>query len=176
MRRKTLALLLIATMLLALCALPAARAAGPYTAALCAANEHVLFSFKAGSKTLSICVSDDPDYIVYRYGTKDSDFGRTARQREVIEKIFLKLSKMTALDLMSLVLQNASSVYTNLSVSQLAGFAPVLISMKDAKTSELRLPIDGAYTSKTISGMSVLVPDRQKNMDALMKFLEDAKQ
>ena len=110
-------------------------------------------------------------YARYRYGTKDGDFGRTARQREVITKIFAKLSEKTALELMSLVVSNVSSVYTNLSAAQLASFAPVLISMKDAQFAEFRLPIDGAYTSKTISGMSVLVPNREKNMNALMDFL-----
>jgi LCP family protein required for cell wall assembly len=112
-------------------------------------------------------------YARYRYGTKDGDFGRTARQREVITKIFEKLSGMTALQLMKLVVDNASNVFTNLSVSDLASFAPVLISMKDAQIDEMRLPIDGGYKSRTISGMAVLVPDRTKNMDALMKFLEE---
>jgi len=110
-------------------------------------------------------------YARYRYGTSDGDFGRTARQREVITKIFEKLSGMTALELMRLVVDNASDVYTNLSISELTSFAPVLISMKDAQIDELRLPIDGGYKSKTISGMSVLVPDREKNMDALLEFL-----
>ncbi len=112
-------------------------------------------------------------YARYRYGTKDGDFGRTARQREVITKIFEKLSGMSALQLMRLVVDNASDVYTNLPIADLASFAPVLISMKDANIAELRLPIDGGYKSKTISGMSVLVPDREKNMDALMNFLEE---
>lgn len=110
-------------------------------------------------------------YARYRYGTKDGDFGRTARQREVITKIFDQLSAMTALQLMRLVVDNASHVYTNLAVADLASFAPVLISMKDAEIDELRLPVDGAYDSKTISGMSVIVPNRTKNMDALMEFL-----
>ncbi len=110
-------------------------------------------------------------YARYRYGTKDGDFGRTARQREVITKIFEKLSGMNVLSLMRLVVNNASNVYTNLAVSDLASFAPVLISMKDASIEELRLPVDGGYKSRTIAGMSVLVPDRTKNMDALMEFL-----
>lgn len=112
-------------------------------------------------------------YARYRYGTKDGDFGRTVRQREVITKIFDKLSSMTALQLMRLVVDNASQVYTNLAVADLAAFAPVLISMKGAEIAELRLPVDGAYKSRTVSGMSVLVPDRGKNMDALMDFLEE---
>ena len=112
-------------------------------------------------------------YARYRYGTSDGDFGRTARQREVITKIFEKLGDMTVIELMSLVVDNSKNIYTNISVSDLASFAPVLVSMREAQIEELRLPIDGGYTSKTISGMSVLVPDREANMQALMDFLGD---
>jgi hypothetical protein len=31
--------------------------------------------------------------------------------------------------------------------------------------------VDGGYTSKTISGMAVLVPNRSKNVSAITKFL-----
>lgn len=112
-------------------------------------------------------------YARYRYGTADGDFGRTARQREVITKIFEKLSGMTVIELMSLVVDNSENIYTNISVSDLASFAPVLVSMREAQIEELRLPVDGGYTSKTISGMSVLVPDREANVQALMDFLGD---
>ena len=110
-------------------------------------------------------------YARYRYGTEDGDFGRTKRQREVIMKIFEKLSVKTVVELMTMVVENASNVYTNLSVADLASFAPVLVSMKDAQIEQLRLPLDSAYASKTVSGMSVLVPDRKKNAQALMEFL-----
>jgi len=112
-------------------------------------------------------------YARYRYGTADGDFGRTVRQREVITKIFEKLAEMTVIELMSLVVENAGSIYTNITVNDLASYAPVLISMKDAEIEELRLPIDGGYYSDTVSGMSVLVPYREKNMEALMQFLGD---
>ena len=38
-------------------------------------------------------------YARYRYGTSDGDFGRTARQREVITKIFYKLVDMSMVEL-----------------------------------------------------------------------------
>ncbi|MGI6239400.1 MAG: LCP family protein [Christensenellales bacterium] len=110
-------------------------------------------------------------YARYRYGTKDGDFGRTERQREVILKIFDQLSEKTALELMTLAVNNASNVYTNLSVSQIAGFAPVMLTMRDAQIAQLRLPVDGGYSDRTVAGMSVLVPDRKKNVDALVNFL-----
>jgi len=110
-------------------------------------------------------------YARYRYGTADGDFGRTARQREVVTKIFDKLSGMTVIQLMSLVMDNAGNVYTNIPLDELASFAPVVVSMNGAEIQELRLPVDGGYTSQTIAGMSVLVPDRDVNARALMEFL-----
>lgn len=110
-------------------------------------------------------------YARYRYGTKDGDFGRTKRQREVVQKIFESLCTRSAVELMNLVVDNAGNVYTNLSVAELAQLAPVLLAMKDAEFDELRLPIDKGYSSKRISGMSVLVPNRKKNIEALAEFL-----
>ena len=112
-------------------------------------------------------------YARYRYGTSDGDFGRTVRQREVVTLIFEKLTQKTAIELMNLVVDNAKNIYTNLSVAELAAFAPVMISMKDAEIAELRLPVDGAYKHQTVAGMSVIVPDREKNMAAVMEFLEE---
>lgn len=110
-------------------------------------------------------------YARYRYGTPDGDFGRTGRQREVIIKIFQKLCTKSVVELMGLVALNLDSVYTNLSVSELVSFAPVMLSMTDANMLELCLPVDGAFKHKTISGMAVIVPDREKNMRALLEFL-----
>ena len=112
-------------------------------------------------------------YARYRYGTKDGDFGRTARQREVITKIFAKLATKSAIELINLAVANFEYVYTNLSVTDIAAFAPVLVSMGNAEIEELRIPIDGAFRYQSISGMSVLVPNREKNIEALMEFIED---
>ena len=62
-------------------------------------------------------------------------------------------------------------VDTNLSLSDIVSLVPVLLSMKDAQTSELRLPADGDYESKTVSGMAVLVPNLQQCRDRLSEFI-----
>lgn len=38
------------------------------------ANEEIIFSFKTekNGKVLSVCISQEPDYIVYRFGSKDN--------------------------------------------------------------------------------------------------------
>lgn len=112
-------------------------------------------------------------YARYRYGTKDGDFGRTARQREVLVKIFEKLSNMPLLELIGLAAANFENVYTNMTVQDMATMAPMILAMKEAEISQLRIPIDGGYSSKTVSGMAVLVPNRTKNMEAIASFLAE---
>ena len=112
-------------------------------------------------------------YARYRYGTKDGDFGRTARQREVLVKIFEKLSNMPLLELIGLAAANFENVYTNMTVQDMATMAPMILAMKEAEILQLRIPIDGGYSSKTVSGMAVLVPNRTKNMEAIASFLAE---
>ena len=110
-------------------------------------------------------------YARYRYGDPTGDFGRTARQREVITKIFEKICQLDLDDLSALMFANIGNVYTNLSFVDLTAYMPAMLAMKDAEFEELRLPIDGGYSNQKISGMAVLVPDREKNAKALMEFL-----
>ena len=49
-------------------------------------------------------------YARYRYGTKDGDFGRTVRQREVILKILEKLETMSLVQLFKLAGDNIDNV------------------------------------------------------------------
>ncbi len=112
-------------------------------------------------------------YARYRYGTSDGDFGRTARQREVITKIFENLTGRSVIELVNLVVEHFDDVYTNMSLSDLVSFAPMMLSMSDAEITELRIPVDGAYYNDQIAGMSVLVPNREKNIDALIEFIGD---
>ena len=42
--------------------------------------------------------------------------------------------------------------------------------MKGAEIQQLTIPRSDAYTSQRISGMAVLVPDRNKNIKAIREF------
>lgn len=112
-------------------------------------------------------------YARYRYGTKDGDFGRTERQREVLLKIFRKLSDKSGLELGALAMANMDKVYTNLTLDDILALIPAMVSMKDATIEQLRIPVDGGYSNQTISGMAVLVPDRTKTKRAISDFLTD---
>lgn len=106
-----------------------------------------------------------------RYRYSESDYQRSARQRELISIIFDEVKTMGLGELVSFALENASLIETNLSIGEIISLAPAVLAMHDAEIQEFRIPIDGGSTSKTVSGMSVLVPDRTKNANALKKFL-----
>ncbi len=110
-------------------------------------------------------------YARYRYGTSDGDFGRTVRQREVILKALDKIKNMSLISLAQLALNNMDKVTTDMSLADMLRLAPAAFQLKDAEVQQLRIPIDGGYQSKTVSGMAVLVPNRSKNKKALTEFL-----
>ena len=112
-------------------------------------------------------------YARYRYGTSDGDFGRTARQREVITKIFHKLTEMSLVELSALAVSNIDNVVTNLTLQDMMLLAPAMLSLKDAEIEELRIPVDNGYKFQTVRGMSVIVPDRTKTMEAIAAFLNE---
>ena len=112
-------------------------------------------------------------YARYRYGTSDGDFGRTARQREVITKIFYKLVDMSMVELSALAMANIDNVVTNLTLQDIMLLAPAMLSLKDAEIEELRIPVDNGYKFQTVRGMSVIVPDRTKTMEAIAAFLNE---
>ncbi len=110
-------------------------------------------------------------YARYRYGTPDGDFGRTVRQREVVLKCLEKIKNLSMTELVQLAINNLDSVSTDMSVIDMITLAPAAFQLKDSEVRELRIPIDGAYSTKTVSGMWVMVPNRKKNLKAITDFL-----
>ena len=111
-------------------------------------------------------------YARYRYGTDDGDFGRTVRQREIILKCMEKVKDMSMSALVQLAISNLDNVTTNMTVLDMVALAPAALRLKDAETRELRIPVDKGYQVKTISGMWVMLPDREKNLNAIKDFME----
>lgn len=110
-------------------------------------------------------------YARYRYGTPDGDFGRTVRQREVVLKCLEKIKSLSMTELVQLAINNLDNVSTDMSVIDMITLAPAAFQLKDSEVRELRIPIDGAYSTKTISSMWVMVPNRNKNLKAITEFL-----
>lgn len=106
-----------------------------------------------------------------RYRYSESDMQRAERQRQLISIIFEEICKMSLSELVSFAMDNIDLVKTNLGISDIISLAPAVLAMRDAEIRELQIPVSGGYKSQTVSGMSVLVPNRQKNANALAEFL-----
>ena len=110
-----------------------------------------------------------------RWRTGSSDFERTQRQREVIVAILEKLkNEFSLMQLMRLAATNFDNVYTNMSLATIMQLAPALFELDLSSIEQLRIPVDGAYKNQTVSGMAVLVPDRDKNIAAINEFFAES--
>lgn len=107
-----------------------------------------------------------------RYRYSESDMQRAERQRQLISIIFEEICKMSLSELVSFAMDNIDLVKTNLGISDIISLAPAVLAMRDAEIRELQIPVSGGYKSQTVSGMSVLVPNRQKNANVLAEFLK----
>lgn len=90
----------------------------------------------------------------------DSDFGRTARQRNVLNAVFKKVKDCSVSELMELVNEVLPMITTDMSNTEILSlavkYAPALASLKIETHS---VPGDGNYRNAMIRGMAVLVPD-----------------
>lgn len=101
----------------------------------------------------------------------DSDFGRTQRQRNVMTSLMKSLKGSSVGTLMGIANEVLPNVQTDLSNMQIMDFALNGNSYMSNVGGQLTIPGDGLYKSERIRGMSVLVPDVEKNKAAVWKFL-----
>lgn len=102
----------------------------------------------------------------------DNDFGRTRRQRTVMNGIYQKImSDKDPADLLPLIEYCLTQVKTNMDVSTIYKMALQVIAADDLVIRQMSLPADGLYKSKYYNGMSVLEIDLEKNKEKLEEFL-----
>ena len=112
-------------------------------------------------------------YARFRYGAKSGgDYARTGRQREVLMKIFEKVTQLSIPQMVELAMKNIDAVDTNLALADMVKLAPVALQLSDATFSEMRVPADGFFQAKTINGMSVLLPEYDRINGEIRAFLE----
>ena len=100
-----------------------------------------------------------------------NDFERTRRQRDVLRILFSKVPSLGQDGILKLIGEKSSLIKTSIKVQDLIEWGILLYQMRGAEIFDLRIPLDGAYRSKTIKGAAVLVPNLAKNVKALQKFL-----
>lgn len=99
------------------------------------------------------------------------DFGRTKRQRVIIQSILQKIKGMSLTSIIDIAGNVMSYVTTDLSNDQMITYIKSILKMGTTTVDELRIPIDNSYTNERIDGKAVLVVDFDTNKDAIYNFI-----
>ena len=102
-----------------------------------------------------------------------ADFGRTARQRTVMQAIFTKVKTKSYSQLLELAETVMPYVQTDLETDEIYGYLKDIIMMGTTTLEQKRIPVDNSYTSQRINNMAVLVPDLTVNKQELQNFIFD---
>ena len=100
----------------------------------------------------------------------DSDFARTNRQRKVLEAVYARVKTLDALTLAGLLNDTLSEVWTDMTLTDAVALVPVLMKLDNVSIAGMTVPVQGGYSSQTIKGMMVLVPDLSQNAQAVAAF------
>lgn len=100
-----------------------------------------------------------------------ADFGRTQRQRNVLNSILQKVKGLSLTQLTELAQKILPQVSTDLTDDEILSYLKTIVFMGTTELNQFRLPVDGSYTPTYIDGMDVLVIDRESNEAELKRFL-----
>lgn len=105
-------------------------------------------------------------YARIRY-VGNGDFDRTARQRKVLEQIFIKIKDMGILEINKLLNIVLPKVTTNLTEGEIFSLILSLPSLKSYEIEQWSIPMKGSYSFMRIRGMDVISIDFKKNIEEL---------
>lgn len=102
----------------------------------------------------------------------NNDYGRTDRHRIVLNAIFEKYKTKSKVELASLMFRILPMITTDIDRDCFEMLLNSFMEMKTTKVEQLRIPANGTFTDNVkVRGMSVLIPDLNKNIDVLHKFI-----
>lgn len=99
------------------------------------------------------------------------DFGRTERQRKVLQAIFTEAKSMSLSELISLAEEIMPCISTDLTNDQIMSYMQSVLMLGTTQIDQMRIPVDNSYEQKRIANMAVLVPDMETNVTALQDFI-----
>lgn len=102
---------------------------------------------------------------------KGDDYGRTERQRLVIQALLKKVKAMSVERWMELVGVVLPNITTDLSKDDIYSYLLAIAKIGSTEIKQLSIPADHTFSSQLINGQSCLVPDIQKNKDAIHNFI-----
>lgn len=104
----------------------------------------------------------------------NGDFGRTNRQRIVLNALMEKAKTMSVTQLNNLLKEILPLLTTDLSDSEILSYAAQLLPLLSELTVVTQqIPADGAYKMTMIDGMSVLLPDLEANREILAGIMKE---
>lgn len=101
----------------------------------------------------------------------NGDFGRTLRQRKVLQAIFKEAKSMSFNQVMELAEEILYNVQTDLTNDEIFSYLTAILTLGTTEIDQLRIPIDNSFTQDRINKMAVLIPDMQANTKALQDFI-----
>lgn len=102
-----------------------------------------------------------------------ADFGRTQRQRTVMQAILTKAKTKSLSQLTDLAGTIMPYITTDLSNNEIIGYMSDVIRMGTITLDQQRIPLDNSYTQERINNQAVLIPDMDINKAALQDFIFD---
>ena len=108
----------------------------------------------------------------------DDDFHRTERQRRLLTRLAEKLQSASVQQLLDLVNEVLPHVSTDMSSTQMLGYAAsaIQVYLSGAEITAGRIPAEGMYSDAEIRGMQVLVPNLEKCQSYLSELIYGAAQ
>lgn len=135
------------------------------------AKERKYEAFKDVTKT-GVQKLNGPQAMAYtRIRKVGRDFGRTARQREVLNYVFKELKGQGALKALGAMTDILPYVETSLSNKDIIGLGTTLMGLDTNSIEEFRLPVNDAYKDEVIQGMFVMTIDLETNRNKLHEFI-----
>lgn len=104
----------------------------------------------------------------------NGDFGRTNRQRTVLNALMEKAKTMSITQLNNLLKEILPLLTTDLTDTEILSYAAQLLPMLSELTVVTQqIPAEGAYKMTMIDGMSVLLPDLEANRKILADIMSE---
>ncbi|WP_167956291.1 LCP family protein [Anaerosporobacter faecicola] len=104
--------------------------------------------------------------------TERDDFGRTSRQRTVLNAIFDKYKSKSLPELVTILYDILPLVTTDIDKSTIMDYMTTVVTLGVTELETMRIPVDNAYSNSSVRGMSVLLPNSlQDNINALHTFI-----
>lgn len=99
------------------------------------------------------------------------DFGRTERQRKVLQAIFTEAKSLSLSELIELAEELMPCISTDLSNDQIMSYMQSVLMLGTTEIDQMRIPVDNSYEQRRINNKAVLVPEMETNVNALQDFI-----